>query len=75
MSSMLIRLSVPGTDETGGPLPEPTYGGQLNPLGILGVPGVFAPTGSVEWLLEHFGLTAQGIYAAALELVGERVKG
>jgi CxxC motif-containing protein (DUF1111 family) len=39
MTSMLIRLSVPGTDEHGGPKPEPTYGGQLNPLAILGVPG------------------------------------
>jgi CxxC motif-containing protein (DUF1111 family) len=39
MVSMLIRLSVPGTDDVGGPAPEPTYGGQLNPLGILGVPG------------------------------------
>jgi CxxC motif-containing protein (DUF1111 family) len=39
MTSMLIRLSIPGTDEHGGPNPEPTYGGQLNPLGILGVPG------------------------------------
>jgi CxxC motif-containing protein (DUF1111 family) len=39
MSSMLVRLSVPGIDEHGGPRPEPTYGGQLNPLGILGVPG------------------------------------
>jgi CxxC motif-containing protein (DUF1111 family) len=39
MTSMLIRLSVPGTDEHGGPKPEPTYGGQLNPLGIQGVPG------------------------------------
>jgi CxxC motif-containing protein (DUF1111 family) len=37
MSSMLLRLSIEGTDETGGPLPEPTYGGQLNPLAILGV--------------------------------------
>ena len=43
------------------------------PMRILGVPGVFAPTGSAEWLLEHFGLTAQGICAAALELVGEKV--
>lgn len=43
------------------------------PMRILGVPGVFAPTGSAEWLLEHFGLTAQGIVDAALELVGERV--
>jgi len=40
---------------------------------ILGVPGVFAPTGSASWLLEYFGLTAQGIYEAALDLVGGRV--
>jgi CxxC motif-containing protein (DUF1111 family) len=39
MSSMLIRLSIPGTDAHGGPNPEPVYGGQLNPLGILGVAG------------------------------------
>jgi transketolase len=39
---------------------------------ILGVPGVFAPTGSAEFLLEHFGLTALGIHSAALELLGER---
>ena len=36
---------------------------------MLGVPGVFAPTGSAEFLLEHFGLTAQGIAAAARTLV------
>ena len=35
----------------------------------LGVPGVFAPTGSAEFLLEHFGLTAKGIENAALELL------
>jgi transketolase len=43
------------------------------PMRILGVPGVFAPTGSAEWLLEHFGLTAPRIRDAAVELVGERV--
>jgi transketolase len=43
------------------------------PMRILGVPGVFAPTGSAEWLLEHFGLSAQGIYHAAIELVGEKL--
>jgi len=37
---------------------------------ILGVPGVFAPTGSAEFLLEHFGLTADGIARAARELLG-----
>jgi transketolase len=36
---------------------------------ILGVPGVFAPTGSAEFLLEHFGLTAEGIRSAAVELL------
>jgi transketolase len=35
---------------------------------ILGVPGVFAPTGSAEWLLEHFELTSSGIEKAALSL-------
>jgi CxxC motif-containing protein (DUF1111 family) len=35
---LLIRLSVPGEDATGGPLPEPTYGGQFNHRSILGVP-------------------------------------
>jgi len=35
---------------------------------ILGVPGVFAPTGEPQWLLEHFGLTATGIYEAAKQL-------
>ena len=36
---------------------------------ILGVP-IFAPTGSTEFLLEHFGLTAAGIAAAARDLYG-----
>lgn len=39
MLSMLVRLSVPGKDEHGGPKPHPAYGGQLNEEGIPGVPG------------------------------------
>jgi len=35
------------------------------PMRILGIPGVFAPTGSAEFLLDHFGLHADGIRAAA----------
>ena len=38
MLSKLIRLSIPGQDEHGGPLPHPDYGGQLQEQGILGVP-------------------------------------
>jgi transketolase len=37
---------------------------------ILGIPGVFAPTGSAEWILSHFRLDADGISAAAIELLG-----
>jgi CxxC motif-containing protein (DUF1111 family) len=36
---MVVRLSVDGTSEHGGPRPHPVYGGQLNPQGIAGVPG------------------------------------
>jgi transketolase len=42
------------------------------PMRLLGVPDVFAPTGSPEFLFEHFGLTPQGIRDAALELIGEK---
>jgi transketolase len=42
------------------------------PMRILGVPGVFAPTGSADFLLKHFGLTEQGIHNAALDLLGEK---
>lgn len=42
------------------------------PMRLLGVPGVFAPTGSETFLLEHFGLTAQGIAKAARTLVNRK---
>lgn len=39
---------------------------------ILGLQDAFAPTGSAEFLLDHFNLTAAGIRDAALELTGGR---
>lgn len=39
------------------------------PMRIMGVPD-FAPTGKTEFLLAHFGLTAEGIAARAAELAG-----
>jgi transketolase len=39
------------------------------PMRILGFPG-FAPTGSIEFLLEYAGLTASGITAAARAMLG-----
>ncbi len=35
---LLLRLSIPGTDAYGAPLPEPNYGGQLQDRAILRVP-------------------------------------
>ncbi|GLS21748.1 transketolase [Labrys miyagiensis] len=40
------------------------------PMKILGVSG-FAPTGDTQFLLDHFGLNAQGIVKAALGLLGK----
>jgi transketolase len=37
---------------------------------MVAVPGVFAPTGSAEFLHDHFGLNAAGIVAAAVEILG-----
>lgn len=39
MRSMLVRLSLPGQDPHGAPLPHPVYGNQLNEQGVPGVPG------------------------------------
>lgn len=35
---LLLRLSVPGVDEHGGPLPHPVYGAQLQDRSVIGVP-------------------------------------
>jgi CxxC motif-containing protein (DUF1111 family) len=47
MKSILIRLSVPGQDQHGGPKPVPNYGDQLQDRGVPGV----APEGQaiMEW--------------------------
>lgn len=42
------------------------------PMRILGIPGVFAPTGSAEFLLDHFALNAEGIRSAALDVLEGR---
>ncbi len=39
------------------------------PMRILGVPNTFAPTGDAAFLLEHFGLTVDGIVAAVREVL------
>jgi len=42
------------------------------PMRMVGVPGVFAPTGSTAWLFGRYGLTAEGIRKAALQVVSRK---
>lgn len=49
---ILARLSIPGEDEHGGPLADPSYGDQLNPSGVPGVPGEGVP--KVRYVDETF---------------------
>ena len=47
LSGLLVRLSVPGTDATGAPLPEPVYGGQLQDHAIPGLTAEGRP--ELDW--------------------------
>ncbi|MCB2176909.1 MAG: transketolase family protein [Actinomycetales bacterium] len=58
------------TSGLGGAVAELLVTRQPAPMRFVGVPDTFAPTGSVQWLLEHFGITAAGIAAAARDLLG-----
>lgn len=55
----------------GGAVAECVVAAQPVPMRILGFPG-FLPTGSAEWLMEEFGLTADGIAAAARDIIAKR---
>ncbi|HXU71816.1 MAG TPA: di-heme oxidoredictase family protein [Polyangia bacterium] len=52
---LLLRLSVDGTNEHDGPAPDPVYGDQLNPYGILGVPGEGTPQVTYEEMPGTYG--------------------
>ena len=43
LSSMLLRIGVPGAEPGAAPLPDPNYGDQLQPNGVDGVPGEAEP--------------------------------
>lgn len=55
----------------GGAVTEVVTSNTPVPVHRMGFPG-FLPTGSVEWLLEHFGLTASGIADAARGLLARK---
>ncbi len=42
------------------------------PMKILGVPGIFAPTGSAEFLLDEFGMSPAAIAEAAIALIARK---
>ena len=54
MQSMLIRLSIPGVDEHGGPKGDPIYGGQLQNQAIDNVPVEGTPLISYEEITGKF---------------------
>lgn len=56
----------------GGAVAEVVVSTRPAPMRMLGVPGVFAPTGSTSWLFQHFGLTPEGICDAALDLLQKK---
>ena len=41
------------------------------PMRFVGVPDTFAPTGTVEWLLDHFGISADGIATAVRDVLDQ----
>ncbi|MDD1015226.1 c-type cytochrome [Pseudomonas sp. TNT2022 ID1025] len=57
LRTLLVRLSLPGRDGHGGPLPHPAYGDQLNESGIPGVAGEGQP--HIRWQ-EQFVTLADG---------------
>jgi transketolase len=42
------------------------------PMKMLGVPGIFAPTGSANFLLDEFGMSPEGISESAVELLNKK---
>ncbi len=55
----------------GGAIAEIVTANTPVPMRIMGFPG-FVPTGSAEWLMEHFGLTETGIAEAARQTVARK---
>jgi transketolase len=55
----------------GGAIAEIVTANTPVPMRIMGFPG-FVPTGSAEWLMEHFGLTEAGIAEAACQTIARK---
>lgn len=60
------------TGGLGGAVAEVIVQHEPVPMRFVGVPGVFAPTGSAEWLMDHFGISPEGIARRVREVVASR---
>jgi transketolase len=58
------------TSGLGGAVAEYLAPRRPTPIRFVGVTDSFAPTGSAEWLLDHFGISAAGISASAKSILG-----
>lgn len=56
----------------GGAIAEVLAQHHPTPMRILGVPDAFPPTGTADFLLEYFGLTAEGMCDAACDVLAEK---
>jgi transketolase len=59
----------------GGAVAEVVVSHEPVPMALLGVPGVFAPTGSAAYLLDRFGMSPSGIAQAATEVIRRKREG
>ena len=57
------------TSGLGGAVAELVVRHQPVPMRFVGVPDAFAPTGSVSWLMDHFGISVTGISDAVRDLL------
>jgi transketolase len=70
-TSGIVTVEEALTSGLGGAVAEVVVRTEPVPMRFVGVTG-FAPTGSVGWLLDHFGITADGIARAVVEIVATR---
>jgi transketolase len=57
------------TSGLGGAVAEVVVTRHPTAMRFVGVPDTFAPTGAVDWLLDHFGISSPGIQAAVRDLL------
>jgi transketolase len=68
-TSGIVTVEEALTSGLGGAVAELLATRHPSPMRFVGVPDTFAPTGSVRWLMEHFGISADGVAAAARDLL------